>query len=174
MPPAIIGSPRTDEIMAAIKITAALVLSLAGAQAHAADLWLAPSTDGFTILIDGAQVGKEPGDLTKAVYYMNGLTDKQTFAELHVEFNCAARQVRVGKVQIYNAKFEPAPDLSPPKHDQWEKADDGETGKLLTNFACGPRADWPRLGVKLAEATWREAMTQQLLKAPAAGKDGQL
>ncbi|WP_034160608.1 hypothetical protein [Sphingomonas sp. ERG5] len=148
--------------MTFLKIATALTLSLTATQAVAADLWRAPSDEGLTILFDGDQLGKA-GDLTTAVYYMAGPLAERRFAELHVEFNCAARQVRV----TYDSDFKATNDTMSPGRDKWEKADDGATGKALTNFACGPRDEWPRLGRKQSEQDWRAVMKQQPVKKDA-------
>lgn len=146
--------------MTFLKLAIAATLSLTATQAIAADLWRAQSPDGLTILFDGDQLGKA-GDLTSAVYYMEGPLVAQRFAELHVEFNCAARQVRVTRTQVYDSDFKATPGTIPPGNDKWEKADDGATGKALTDFACGPRDEWPRLGRKQSEQDWRAVMKQQ-------------
>lgn len=146
--------------MTFLKIAIAATLSLTGTQAIAADLWRAPSEDGLIILFDGDQLGKA-GDLTSAVYYMDGTLGERRFAELHVEFNCAARQVRVTKTLVYDSAFKPTPDTMPRGGDKWEKADDGATGKVLTDFACSPRDNWPLLGRKQSEQDWRAAMKHQ-------------
>ncbi len=147
--------------MTLLKIATALTLSLTATQAVAADLWRAQSDEGPAILFDGDQLGKA-GDLTIAVYYMGGTLAAQHFAELHVEFNCAARQVRVTKTLVYDSDFKAAPDTMPSGSDKWEKADDGATGKALTDFACGPRDKWPLLGRKQSEQDWRAVMKQSL------------
>ncbi|QNA84938.1 hypothetical protein G4G27_13735 [Sphingomonas sp. So64.6b] len=152
--------------MTFLKLAIAATLSLTATQAIAADLWSVQSEDGFTILFDGDQLGKA-GDLTSAVYYMDGMLAERRFAELHVEFNCAARQVRVTKALVYDSDFKVTPDAMPSDGDKWEKADDGATGKALTDFACGPRDEWPRLGRKQSEQDWRAVMKQQSVKKDA-------
>lgn len=152
--------------MTSVKLAIAATLSLTATQAVAADLWRAQSADGLTILFDGDQLGKA-GDLTSAVYYMEGPLVAQRFAELHVEFNCSARQVRVTRTLVYDSDFKATPATIPPGNGTWEKADDGATGKALTDFACGPRGEWPRLGRKQSEQDWRAVMKQQPLKQDA-------
>lgn len=151
----------------AMAVTLSLTGSLTGTRAIAADLWRAQADEGFTILFDGDRLGKAAGGVTTAVYYMDSQVAVRRFAELHVEFNCAARQVRVAKTLVYDSEFKLVPDTMPPVQDNWEKADDGATGKALTNFACGPRAEWPRLGRKLSEQDWQTVMKQRPLKQDA-------
>lgn len=157
------------------KLAALLGLAFVGTQANAADFWRARSGEGLIILVDGDRTGKQAGDLVTAVFYMNGPPGMPMRAELQAEFKCAARQVRVTKTILYNAKFEPVPDLKPPGAQQWEEADAGGTGKVLTDFACRPRTQWPGLGDRLTETSWQEAMKRQLPEsggdqAPEAGR----
>ncbi len=81
----------------AMAVTLSLTGSLTGTRAIAADLWRAQADEGFTILFDGDRLGKAAGGVTTAVYYMDSQVAVRRFAELHVEFNCAARQVRVAR-----------------------------------------------------------------------------
>jgi hypothetical protein len=151
--------------MTITKLTLLLGLTLIGTQAKAADFWRVPSDEKLVIIVDGDRTGKDAGEPMTAVFYVGDPSDDMMRAEIHAEFNCTSRQVRVTKGVAYNATFEPTPDMTLPGSDQWQDADDGATGKALTDFACHPRSDWPRLGDKLAETTWQEAMTRQLSAA---------